>query len=94
MVLKQLKCKNRQREIMGDGVSIQSNVGLGDRLLRLGISLILFYLAFYFPATAEDVVTSYVLLAVVVINTLVALIGVCPVYLAIGINTAKSRPLG
>jgi hypothetical protein len=72
-------------------MSVKRNVGLVDRLIRLGISLILFYLALLFPATAEDVVTSYVLLAAGAINMIVALIGVCPVYLAIGINTAKPQ---
>lgn len=71
-------------------MSMRTNVGLVDRLIRLGISLILFYLAFLFPATAEDVLASYILLAVGVINTVVALIGICPIYMAIGINTAKS----
>ncbi len=69
----------------------KTNVGLIDRIIRLLISAPLFYLALYFPMTAEDTVASYTLLAVGAVNTIVALIGVCPVYMAIGVNTAKPQ---
>lgn len=71
-------------------MSMKSNVGLIDRMLRLGVSMILFYLAFYFPATASDVVTSYTLVAMGAINAIVALIGICPVYLMIGVKTNRA----
>lgn len=70
-------------------MSVKTNVGLIDRIIRLGVSVALFYLALYFPATAEDMVASYILLAAGVVNTIVALIGICPVYMAIGVNTAR-----
>ncbi len=71
-------------------MSAKTNVGLIDRIIRLGISAALFYLALYFPMTAEDMMTSYILLASGVVNAVVAIIGVCPVYMAIGIKTVKS----
>ena len=70
-------------------MSAKTNVGLIDRILRLGISGALFYLALFYPATSQDAMTSYILLAAGVINTVVALVGICPVYMLIGINTAK-----
>ena len=66
------------------------NVGLFDRVIRLGVSAVLFYLALVFPATSQDAMTSYILITAGVINTVVALIGICPVYMLIGVNTAKS----
>ena len=70
-------------------MSVTTNVGVVDRLLRFALSAVLFYLALYFPATAEDGITSVTLLLVAAINTLVALLGICPVYMALGVNTAK-----
>ena len=67
----------------------KSNVGFFDRLIRLGISVVFFYLAFSYPDTSNDVVTSSVLVAIGVINTMVAVIGICPVYLMIGVKTNK-----
>jgi len=72
-------------------VSEKFNVGLVDRILRLGISAILIYLALYYPLTAEDPLTSYVLLAMGVLNGVVAVIGICPVYMLIGIKTNGAR---
>lgn len=69
-------------------MSAKINVGLIDRILRLGISVVLFYLALFFPATSQDAMTSYILIAAGVINTVVALIGICPVYMLIGVSTA------
>ncbi len=71
-------------------MSDKTNVGLVDRILRLGISVVLFYLALFFPATSQDTMTSSILLVVAVVNTIVPLIGICPVYMLIGISTAKS----
>ncbi|MDH5785312.1 MAG: DUF2892 domain-containing protein [Chromatiales bacterium] len=72
-------------------MSNKVNVGLLDRILRLGISGILFYLAFFFPPTAQDAMSSYILIAAGVINAVVALIGICPVYMLIGVNTANNK---
>lgn len=74
-------------------MSIKINVGVLDRLLRLAVSAVLFYLALYYPATADDSVTSVTLLVAVAINSLVALIGICPVYMALGVNTARQVAL-
>lgn len=70
-------------------MSAKINVGVIDRILRLGISVVLFYLALFYPVTSQDVMTSYILIAAGVINTVVALIGVCPVYMLIGVSTAS-----
>ncbi len=70
-------------------MSAKTNVGFIDRILRLGISAVMFYLALFYPATSQDAMTSYILIAAGVVNTIVPLIGVCPVYMLIGISTAK-----
>ena len=72
-------------------MSVSINVGLIDRVLRLGISVVLFYLALFYPSTSSDAVTSYTLIAVAAINAVVALIGICPIYLLIGVNTHNSE---
>lgn len=71
-------------------MSIERNVGLLDRIARLGVSVALFYFAFFYPATANDPISFYVLLAMGAINTLAALVGICPVYLALGVSTNKA----
>ena len=71
-------------------MSAKTNVGLIDRILRLGISVVMFYLALFYPATSQDAMTSYILIAAGVVNTIVPLIGICPVYMLIGISTAKT----
>jgi hypothetical protein len=72
-------------------MSTKTNVGMIDRALRLSLSVILFYLALFYPVTSQDMMTSYILIGAGVINTVVALIGICPVYMLIGINTAKTE---
>lgn len=69
-------------------MSAKVNVGLVDRVLRLGISGVLFYLALFFEPTSQDAVTSYILIGAGVVNTVVALVGICPVYMLIGVSTA------
>lgn len=71
-------------------MSIERNVGVVDRLIRLAVSGVLFYFALYYPATANDPVTFYVLSAMGAINTVAALAGICPVYLALGVSTNKT----
>lgn len=69
-------------------MSTKINVGVIDRVLRLGVSVVLFYLAFFFPATADDTMVQSILIGVGAIFTVVALIGICPVYMLIGVSTA------
>jgi hypothetical protein len=71
-------------------MALQRNVGLIDGILRTGISLIMFYLAFFYPDTAQDPVTASILGIIGAINLIVALVGICPVYLLTDINTTQT----
>ena len=70
---------------------MKSNMSYIDRLLRLGVSAICFFLALYYRPVASDMLISYTVIAVGVINGAVSLIGLCPVYMLVGINTNKSE---
>ena len=68
------------------------NVGRLDQLLRVGISLGLIYVGFVNEEIIVDVLSSYVIGAIGVLNLIVALVGYCPLYVVAGINTcAKQR---
>ncbi len=75
-------------------MSDKRNVGVIDRVIRLGVSGALFYFALYFPATANDSLSFFILLAMALINTVAALIGICPVYMALGIRTNRNAEEG
>lgn len=63
------------------------NVGRLDQLLRIGISLGLVYVGFINEEIIADVLSSYVIGSIGVLNLIVALVGFCPLYLVTGINT-------
>ena len=63
------------------------NVGRLDQLLRIGISLGLIYVGFINEEIITDVLSSYVIGAIGILNLIVALVGFCPLYVVAGINT-------
>ena len=68
-------------------MSIKRNVGVVDRIIRLAVCGVLFYFALYYPATANDLVTFSVLLGMGLINLFAVVVGICPVYLVLGVST-------
>ena len=69
---------------------INRNIGTLDRILRTGISLAMIYYGFIDTAWLADTLATTLLGAIGVASLLVALIGYCPLYKLIGVNTCNS----
>ena len=63
------------------------NVGRLDQLLRVGISLGLIYVGFINDQIIADVLSSYVIGSIGILNIIVAFAGFCPLYVVAGIDT-------
>ncbi|NOQ88980.1 MAG: DUF2892 domain-containing protein [Gammaproteobacteria bacterium] len=67
------------------------NVGRLDRLLRLGISLVLIYIGFINKEVIPDELSSNIVGTIGVLNLIVAIVRFCPLYIVAGINTCQTK---
>ena len=67
---------------------MKKNMSSNDKLIRLGIAIIVIIL--YYKQVLTGTV-GLVFLVVAFILTLTSLIGFCPLYKVLGINTCKTR---
>ncbi|GMQ89144.1 MAG: DUF2892 domain-containing protein [Gammaproteobacteria bacterium] len=65
------------------------NIGQLDRILRIGISSVLIYISLIDTEFVADPLSSGILAFFGIVNLLVALIRICPLYTLVGINTCK-----
>lgn len=72
-------------------MKIERNIGTLDRVLRLGISGAMVYFGF-FSTYISDHLSGMALGIFGAANVVVALVGFCPLYRLIGINTHTHRP--
>lgn len=70
-------------------MQIKKNLGVLDRGLRAGISLLMIYFGFYSDYFVTDTVTRILLGGMGVGLLGVAIIGFCPMYAMIGFSTAS-----
>jgi hypothetical protein len=68
-------------------MSIKKNVGLADRILRLGASLMMIYFGFIDKTAIPDQLASILLGGFGIIIFLTAIFSMCPLYNLIGIST-------
>jgi len=73
-------------------MTIERNIGTFDRVLRLGISGAMVYFGFFSNYLLSDHLAAMALGIFGSANVVVALIGFCPLYVLIGINTYARRP--
>ena len=69
------------------GIRLTRNVGRFDQILRIGIGLLLMWIGFVDDGLIEDAVIRSVVGLFGLLNLIAAMIRVCPVYSAAGINT-------
>ncbi|MDI9258280.1 YgaP family membrane protein [Flavobacterium sedimenticola] len=67
---------------------MKKNMGTADRGIRVILAAVFAYL--YFSGTVTGTV-SYVLLAFAAVFVLTSLVGFCPLYPLLGINTCKTK---
>jgi hypothetical protein len=72
-------------------MKFERNVGLIDRILRAGIGAAMIYVGFLNPTLVADHVARMVLGGMGVIMIVVATVGICPMYSAIGFTTAPAK---
>jgi len=70
-------------------MKFEQNIGLLDRILRIGISSILVYISLIDTEFIADPLSSGILAFIGLANLFVALAGFCPLYTVTGINTRK-----
>jgi hypothetical protein len=72
-------------------MKIERNLGTLDRFLRAGISLIMLYYGLIDTTFFTDPIASIILSTMGCASMLVVVVGNCPLYKVIGINTAETR---
>lgn len=70
------------------------NAGMLDRALRTIIGVVMIYFGFINTGLIGQVILAVLIGIFGIINILVAVTGVCPVYTLAGINTCTSREAG
>lgn len=70
-------------------MKLEKNVGRIDQVLRVGIGALLIYISLIDTGIIADSFASGVVAFIGSVNLLVGLIGVCPFYSLVGINTCK-----
>jgi len=71
-------------------LNVTRNVGTVDRVLRSGISMAMLYFGFMENALVTDPVARGILAVMGVFFFVVVLLGHCPLYVLVGINTCGS----
>lgn len=71
-------------------MNIHRNIGTLDRILRIGISLAMIYFGFVDTTWLNDTLAAAVLGILGIASLAVALIGHCPLYRLIGLNTCQA----
>lgn len=71
------------------GMRWQPNVGRLDQILRIGIGLVLIWFGFIDDSLISDRLIAALIGILGALNTLAAVLRVCPVYTVTGINTDK-----
>lgn len=72
------------------GMRWTPNVGRLDQILRIGIGLVLIWIGFIDDSLIGDRLIATLIGIFGVLNTLAAVVRVCPVYTVAGINTDKN----
>lgn len=72
-------------------MTVKQNIGGFDRILRIGISLVMVYFGFINESIITDEVAGSILGIFGLASLLVAVIGVCPLYSVIEFNTCNSK---
>lgn len=67
---------------------MKKNVGTLDKAIRVLIAIIAFYLAY---TNQFGTTVSYILYAVAAIMVVVALVGFCPLYPLLGLNSSDKK---
>lgn len=70
-------------------MKLVQNIGLLDRILRIGISSALIYISLIDTEFIADPLSSGILAFIGIGNLFVALARICPLYTLTGINTRK-----
>jgi len=68
-------------------LSFRRNIGRLDQITRTGISLLLIYIRFIETSILNDELSSMILGVIGCMSLFVALIRICPLYSACGIDT-------
>ncbi|MDH5191140.1 MAG: DUF2892 domain-containing protein [Gammaproteobacteria bacterium] len=71
-------------------MKIKQNLGLVDRILRIGISSFMVYLGFFEQDIVVDEIATMILAAFGTGILISAIIGNCPLYEVIGLSTCKA----
>ena len=72
-------------------LSFRRNIGRLDQIIRTGISLLLIYIGFIEISILDDALSSMILGIIGCVSLLFAIIGICPLYSACGINTCSQQ---
>jgi len=72
-------------------MTIKKNVGLADRILRLGAGLVMIYFGFINNIFITDQIASLLLGILGAIFFLTAVFSMCPFYNLIGLNTCSIK---
>jgi hypothetical protein len=75
----------------GRSMKITKNLGLLDRVLRLGASSAIIYIGFFDNPLIEDPVVGTALGLFGAANMIVALVGNCPLYTLINFSTCREQ---
>jgi len=75
-------------------MKIKQNLGLVDRIFRIGISSFMAYLGFFEQAIVTDEIAKIILSVFGTGILISAIIGNCPLYEVIGLSTCKSNQHG
>ncbi len=67
------------------------NIGRFDQILRIGISLGLVYVGLIDKDFIQDPLSSYIIGAIGIVSTVIALIRFCPLYVIAHINTCPHK---
>ncbi|MCW8853418.1 MAG: DUF2892 domain-containing protein [Gammaproteobacteria bacterium] len=68
-------------------LSLRKNIGRLDQIIRTGISLLLIYVGFIDTSILNDTLSSMILGIIGCMSLFVAIVRICPLYSACGINT-------
>jgi len=72
-------------------MKFERNLGVTDRILRAGISLVMIYFGFFSMYLITDHVAGLILGATGVGSLIIAVIGYCPLYGLIGFSTYTAK---
>ena len=75
--------------LIGIDMKIKRNLGAIDRFIRTGMSIIMIYVGFFNSALLNDPLAGIVLGLFGCMSLLVAIIGNCPFYSMIGLDTSR-----